>query len=64
MLNSVFGVLYLKKIPALEFQKELIEMPCRLKEGGTPFLADRASVADPISAGVYKNQFAIYILGH
>ncbi len=33
MPNSVFGVLYLKKIPALEFQKELIEVPskCFLK---------------------------------
>jgi hypothetical protein len=27
MLNSVFGALYLKKIPALVFQKELIEVP-------------------------------------
>jgi hypothetical protein len=27
MLNSVFGVLYLKKIPAFVFQKELIEVP-------------------------------------
>jgi hypothetical protein len=27
MLNSVFGALYLKKIPALVFQNELIEVP-------------------------------------
>ena len=27
MLNSVFGALYLKKIPVLVFQKELIEVP-------------------------------------
>jgi len=30
MLNSVFGALYLKKIPALAFQKELIEAPLRI----------------------------------
>ncbi len=27
MLNSVFGALYLKKIPDLAFQNELIEEP-------------------------------------
>jgi hypothetical protein len=32
MLNSVFGALYLKKIPALVFQKELVEVPlCKTK---------------------------------
>jgi hypothetical protein len=38
MLNSVFGALYLKKIPALVFQKELIEVPISLNvEKGTIF---------------------------
>jgi hypothetical protein len=59
MLNSVFGALYLKKIPALVFQKELIEVPNSLKIINSTTLSSCNSM--PTLCVVFSNPFQFAI---